>query len=440
MRRWRRGRDKGDGAGKKIATDGPKKDGGGDEWKKRLEAYKMEQEEGLPDPRYSQEVEEELMDDGVFEKEGAATPEQIAENEKLIEQFRKSEVARFLLRSQELAKLELQKAKKENANPTRKEDAKLWKSLPYVRGPYGGPDLPRKALNSEDEVQSRFWDFFKQFQFGLWGYRQRPYPPERPIDVQQVLGYKWLDKRYSDYVMRAGGWYYKDRLGRSRGPMELVNLKTAWAAGIVDKNTFIWGDDMDEWAPIGMVYGLETAIATPDIKLATMGTALVHKVARGIAPWAPLKGHEFKSYKQLQNEATEKREREKAVMRLNGGFWPGESSPMHSQFLWASGSELTDILEQGQKQTMPYKFISYEARKKLAKEIPGLRPWEVLEVEQVMDLVTYTKEWYREDIGEFTTRADYEREWFESFQEKWDEITEDIETVFGRGDEANKTT
>jgi hypothetical protein len=55
-------------------------------------------------------------------------------------------------------------------------------------------------------------------------------------------------------------------------------------------------------------------------------------------------------------------------------------------------------------------------RKKLAKEIPGLRPWEVLEVEQVMDLVTYTKEWYREDIGEFTTRADYEREWFESFQ------------------------
>jgi len=52
----------------------------------------------------------------------------------------------------------------------------------------------------------------------------------------------------------------------------------------------------------------------------------------------------------------------------------------------------------------------------LAKQIPGLRPWEVLEVEQVMDLVTYTKEWYREDLGEFTTRADYERDWFESFQ------------------------
>lgn len=65
-------------------------------------------------------------------------------------------------------------------------------------------------------------------------------------------------------TMRAGGWYYKDRLGRTRGPMELINLKTAWAAGIVDKNTFIWGDDMDEWAPIGMVYGLQPAVETPD--------------------------------------------------------------------------------------------------------------------------------------------------------------------------------
>lgn len=63
-------------------------------------------------------------------------------------------------------------------------------------------------------------------------------------------------------IMRSGGWYYKDRLGRTRGPLELITLKTAWGAGIIDKDTFIWGQDMDEWAPIGMVYGLERAIAT----------------------------------------------------------------------------------------------------------------------------------------------------------------------------------
>lgn len=56
--------------------------------------------------------------------------------------------------------------------------------------------------------------------------------------------------------------WYKDRLGRSRGPCELIQLKTAWGAGIIDKNTFVWGEDMDEWAPIHMVYGLEPAIAT----------------------------------------------------------------------------------------------------------------------------------------------------------------------------------
>lgn len=44
--------------------------------------------------------------------------------------------------------------------------------------------------------------------------------------------------------------------------MELIQLKTAWGAGIIDKDTFIWGEDMDEWAPIHMVYGLEPAIAT----------------------------------------------------------------------------------------------------------------------------------------------------------------------------------
>lgn len=63
-------------------------------------------------------------------------------------------------------------------------------------------------------------------------------------------------------IMRSGGWYYKDRLGRTRGPMELIQLKTAWGAGIIDKDTFIWGEDLDEWAPIHMVYGLEPAIAT----------------------------------------------------------------------------------------------------------------------------------------------------------------------------------
>ncbi|KAJ8622133.1 hypothetical protein MRB53_030662 [Persea americana] len=62
--------------------------------------------------------------------------------------------------------------------------------------------------------------------------------------------------------MRSGGFYYKDRLGHTKGPCELVTLKSARGSGIIDTQTFIWGEDMDGWAPIGMVYGMEKAIAT----------------------------------------------------------------------------------------------------------------------------------------------------------------------------------
>ena len=65
-------------------------------------------------------------------------------------------------------------------------------------------------------------------------------------------------------TMRGSTWYYKDRLGRTRGPCEVTTLRTSWAAGIIDKNTFVWGDDMDEFAPISMVYGLKAAVAPPD--------------------------------------------------------------------------------------------------------------------------------------------------------------------------------
>lgn len=43
--------------------------------------------------------------------------------------------------------------------------------------------------------------------------------------------------------------------------------------------------------------------------------------------------------------------------------------------------------------------------------IPGLRPWEVLSVEQAMDQITYGGEWYREPLGSYTTGPPYIQEW-----------------------------
>lgn len=388
---------------RKSENDGPVKPG---KYKQMLEQFFWECE-ALPDHRHTPEVERILNEDPFFEKRENPTPEEVEENAKWWEEFRKSPVVEFLTRAEEIADKINEIELKENDTPYRDEDKKVWRALPHVPGLDGRP-MPRKAIRSKRESDDKFWDFARQFFFGLWGFRQRPYPPGRPIDVTQAIGYKRLEKRYYDFIMRSGGWYYKDRLGRTRGPLELITLKTAWGAGIIDKDTFIWGQDMDEWAPIGMVYGLERAIATWEVRLGAAATAFLHKLQKGIPPWVPLKGHEKKTYKQLQEEALESKRRDLAVLEANDGIWPGVRTPSHALFLWASGSELTTILEADH---MPNKYIPKDLRIQLAKLIPGLRPWEVLSIEQAMDQITYDGEWYREPLGTYTTGPPYIRHW-----------------------------
>lgn len=400
-------------------------------WQERFEQYELE-ELYRPDYTKHPEVEAEAKNTGYF-ADRPLTPAQIARHNEILEQLPKSETFQFLLRCQQRRLKKNADAIAQNSHPYRREDKELWQALPHVPAPYTGLPMPRMAIKSHAQAQATFWDFFKQFHFGLWGYRQRPYPPEKPNDIQQMLGYKWLDKRYADFMMRSGGWYYKDRLGRTRGPMELVNMKTAWAGGIIDRNTFIWGDDMDEWAPISMVYGLEQCVNTPDMSFAAAGLDIIHKITRGLPLWAPKKGHEKKSFKQLQSEALEKREKEKAVLRLNGGIWPGERAPSHTDFLWAGGSELTTILEEHYKY-MPDKFVPYHLRKELAEVIPGLRPWEVLDVEQIMEKVTYGEKWFREPLSAFTTRADYDEAWFNDYKDKWEGMYDEVQETFATVD------
>ncbi|XP_057487559.1 protein TIC 56, chloroplastic-like [Actinidia eriantha] len=371
----------------------------------------------VPDHRHTPEVEEILNDDPFFDKKENPTPEEITDNDKLLEEFQRSPVAHFIRRAEEVADKVNERELRRNSIPMQSDDAKLWEALPHVIGPDGRP-MPRRAIKSEKEADNRFWDFFKQFLFGLWGFRQRPYPSGRPIDITQVLGTKKLENRYYDFIMRnTGGWYYKDRLGHSRGPMQLIQLKTAWAGGIIDKHTFVWGEDLDEWAPIGMIYGMERAVATWEVRLGAAATAFLHKLQKGIPPWVPLKGHEKKkSYKQLQEEAIESKRRDLAVLEANDGIWPGVRIPSHAMFLWASGTELSSILDADH---MPNKFIPKDLRLKLAKVIPGLRPSEILSVEQLMDQLLYSK-WYREPLGTYSTGPPYIQEWNEYILERFD--------------------
>jgi hypothetical protein len=153
--------------------------------------------ENLPDYRHTPEVEKILNEDPVFEKKENPTPEEIEENERWWAEFRASPVVKFLTRAHQIADEINEMELKANSIPYRWEDMKFWQALPHVTGPDGRP-MPRKAIITKKESDDKFWDFARQFFFGLWGFRQRPYPPGRPIDVAQAIGFKRLEKRYYD--------------------------------------------------------------------------------------------------------------------------------------------------------------------------------------------------------------------------------------------------
>lgn len=153
--------------------------------------------ENLPDYRHTPEVEKILNEDPFVEKKENPTPEEIRENDEFWARFQASPVVQFLARAEEVADKINELELKENDTPFRKEDKKLWQALPHVPGLDGRP-MPRKAIKTREESDDKFWDFARQFFFGLWGFRQRPYPPGRPIDVAQAIGYKRLEKRYYD--------------------------------------------------------------------------------------------------------------------------------------------------------------------------------------------------------------------------------------------------
>lgn len=165
-----------------------------------LEQYYWECEH-RPDWRHTSEVERILSEDPLFEKKENPTPEEIEENRRWWDEFNQSPVVQFLRRAEVIADKINEMELKANERPYRREDRELWKKLPHVPG-LDGRQMPRKAIRTKRESDDKFWDFARQFFFGLWGFRQRPYPPGRPIDVAQAIGYKNLEKRYYDCELK----------------------------------------------------------------------------------------------------------------------------------------------------------------------------------------------------------------------------------------------
>ena len=63
-------------------------------------------------------------------------------------------------------------------------------------------------------------------------------------------------------------WYYKDRIGLPRGPLQLSHLRACWVNGTVDEATLVWGQGLESWYPICNVEGLEVNIKSLDVVVA----------------------------------------------------------------------------------------------------------------------------------------------------------------------------
>jgi len=57
-------------------------------------------------------------------------------------------------------------------------------------------------------------------------------------------------------------WYYRDRASVPRGPCPLTTLRTAWINGVIDENTLVWGQGLEEWVPVRNVRALPALIRT----------------------------------------------------------------------------------------------------------------------------------------------------------------------------------
>ena len=59
-------------------------------------------------------------------------------------------------------------------------------------------------------------------------------------------------------------WWYKDRAGLSRGPLQLTTLRACWVQGVVDEATLVWGQGLEAWYPVRNVVGLVANIQSLD--------------------------------------------------------------------------------------------------------------------------------------------------------------------------------
>lgn len=94
-------------------------------------------------------------------------------------------------------------------------------------------------------------------------------PTTRKERLQKYADDNWKATEYAFLALEDNIWYYRDRMSVPRGPCPLTTLRTAWINGVIDENTLVWGQGLEEWVPVRNVRALPALIRTVEAQFLT---------------------------------------------------------------------------------------------------------------------------------------------------------------------------
>jgi hypothetical protein len=60
-------------------------------------------------------------------------------------------------------------------------------------------------------------------------------------------------------------WYYLDRSHEQVGPVSIIALRDLWARGLLELNSYVWSEGMDQWQKVAQLPSLREALSHHDL-------------------------------------------------------------------------------------------------------------------------------------------------------------------------------
>uniref|UniRef100_A0A7S0R4W1 GYF domain-containing protein n=1 Tax=Pyramimonas obovata TaxID=1411642 RepID=A0A7S0R4W1_9CHLO len=101
---------------------------------------------------------------------------------------------------------------------------------------------------------------------------------------KQLKKDEWEANNYAFLALEDNIWYYRDRASVPRGPAPISTLRQCWINGMIDRNTLVWGQGLEEWVPLRNVRALPQLIHNFE-------TVFLTNLNRAVSAFMPKRAH-----------------------------------------------------------------------------------------------------------------------------------------------------